>query len=217
MDTPSSGRLDAIGRAKYKLCQAELALSCLRQVPEQIALDMRRTRPISNPDLRLDMFFFSCLGLCKSAFNIIKNGQGGRYKGAIKSWRMNVLDDAGRTQFDRMMKLRDIDVHQGQSDGKALGAMIPIERSTDDDAWIYQQQTNYAALGIRPTPAEHKNPDGSTVSSFDGLQSSMCLYIEIAGKTWEASNACERFIALLSQLIDSVDAENAPPLGETTM
>jgi hypothetical protein len=202
-----------MGRARYKLRQAELALHHLRQVPEEIAADMRRARPVSNPDLRLDTFFFSCLGLCKSAFNIIKDGRGGRYKGAINSWRENVLDDPGRTQFDRMMKLRDIDVHQGKSDGKALAVMIPIERSSDDDAWIYQQQTNYAALGISRQATEFENPDGSKVSSFDGLQSSIHLYIEIAGKTWEASNACERFIAQLRQLIDSVDAANAPPLG----
>jgi hypothetical protein len=41
----------------------------------------------------------------------------------------------------------------------------------------------------------------------------MCLYIEIAGKTWEASNACERFIAQLKQLIDSVAAANVPALS----
>jgi hypothetical protein len=126
---------------------------------------------------------------------------------------MNVLDIPGRTQFNRMMNLRDIDVHQGKSDGVTLGAMIPIERSNDDDAWMYQQQGNNAALGIRPTATEHKNPDGSTVSSYEGLQGSMCLYVEIAGKTSEASNACERFISQLNQLIDSVAAAIVPPLG----
>jgi len=45
------------------------------------------------------------------------------------------------------------------------------------------------------------------------LQSSFCLYIEIAGKTWEASKACERFIAQLNQLLDSVAAANVPPLS----
>jgi hypothetical protein len=146
-------------------------------------------------------------------FNIIKNGQGGRYNGAISSWRINVLDDAGRTQFDRMMKLRDIDVHQGKSDGKALAAMIPIERSYDDNMWMHHQQPNYAALGISRPVTEHDNPDGSKVSSYDGLQSSVCLYIEIAGQTWEASNACAGFIAQLSQLVDSVDAADVRPLG----
>jgi hypothetical protein len=136
MDTPSSSSLDAIGRTRYKLRQAELMLHHLREVPGKIAVDMRRARAIENPDLRLDTFFFSCLGLCKSAFNIIKDGQGDRYQGAINNWRKNVLGDTGRTHFDRMMRLRDIDVHQGKSDGKALGAMIPIERSSDDDAWI---------------------------------------------------------------------------------
>jgi hypothetical protein len=126
---------------------------------------------------------------------------------------MNVLDHTGRTQFNKMMKLRDDDVHHGRSDGKTLATMIPIERSSDDDVWMYQQQPNYAALGISRTVTQHKNPDGSTVSSYDGLRASMCLYVEIAGETCEASNACERFIAQLGNLIDEVEAANVPPLS----
>jgi hypothetical protein len=213
MNTPSSSRPEAIERARYKLRQAELALLHLRQAPGEIAVDLRRARPINDPDLRLDTFFFSCLGLCKSAYYIIENDQGRLYKDAIHSWRMNVLDHKGRTQFNRMMNLRDIDVHQGRSDGKTLATSIPIERNYDDDAWMYQQRPNYAALGISRPVTEHRNPDGSTVSSYDGLQSSVGLYIEIAGKTCEASNACERFIAQLSQLIDAVSTANVPPLS----
>jgi hypothetical protein len=126
---------------------------------------------------------------------------------------MNVLDLKGRTQFNKMTKLRDIDVHHGRSDGKALPTMIPIEHSSDDDSWMYQQQPNNAALGIRRTATQHKNPDGSTVSSYDGLQASMGLYVEIAGETCEASNACERFIAQLGNLIDEVEAAKVPPLS----
>jgi hypothetical protein len=213
MNTSASDRHEAIERAKYKLRQAEIALSCLRHIPIEIAADLRRARPISDPDPRLDTFFFSCLGLAKSAYYIIKDDQGGRYRDAIHSWRMNVLDHKGRKQFNRMMKLRDNDVHQGRSDGKALATLIPIERSIDDDGWMYQQQPNYAALGISRPVTEHKSPDGSTVSSYDGLQGSMGLYFEIAGETCEASNACERFIAQLSQLIDAVSTANVPPLG----
>jgi hypothetical protein len=55
---------------------------------------------------------------------------------------MNVLDIPGRTHFNRMMNLRDIDVHQGKSDGKTLAAMIPFERSSDDDIWMYQPPPN---------------------------------------------------------------------------
>lgn len=211
MDTPSSTQPDAIERARYKLRQAGLALGYLRQVPAEIALDKRRARPLSIPGIRLDTFFFACLGLSKSAFNIIRNGQGGCYKDAISNWREQVLDDTSREQFDQMMKLRDMDVHQGKSDGKALAAMIPMERGSDDDAWMYQQQSNYAALGISRPVTEHENPDGSKVSSYDGLQGSVCLYIDIGGQTWEASKACERFITQLRQLVDSVAAAIVPP------
>jgi hypothetical protein len=213
MDTPSSAQPDAIERARYKLRQAELALSYLRHVPAEIALDMRRARTPSNPDIRLDTFFFSCLSLSKSAYYIVENDQGRRYKGAIYSWRMNVLDNPGRTHFNRMMNLRDIDVHQGRSDGKTLATLIPFERTSDDDTWMYQPPPNYAALGISRPITEHNNPDGSKVSSYDGLQGSMSLYVEIAGQTWEAAKACERFIAQLTSLIDAVGAANVPPLG----
>lgn len=186
-----------------------MARHYLRHVPTEIAADMRRARSISDPDLRLDTFFFSCLGLAKSAYYIIKDDQGGRYRDAIHSWRMNVLNHKSRTQFNRMMTLRDNDVHRGRSDGKTLPTMIPIERS-GDNGWMYQ---NYAPLGISRPVTEHKNPDGSTVSSYEGLQGSMSLYVEIAGEICEASNACERFIAQLSSLIDAVEAANVPPLG----
>ncbi len=117
MDTPTSGRLEAIERARYKLRQADMALRYLRHVPTEIAADLRRARPISDSDLRLDTFFFSCLGLCKSAYYIIRDEQGSRYKNAIHSWRMNVLDHRGRTQFNRMMTLRDNEelLHYGRS------------------------------------------------------------------------------------------------------
>lgn len=212
MDTPLIGRLEAMERAKYKLRQADMALCYLRHVPTEIAADLRRARPVSHPDLRLDTFFFSCLGLAKSAFYIIRDAQEGRCRDAIHSWRMNVLDQRGRTQFNRMMRLRDNDVHHGRSAGKTLATLIPIERSSDD-AWMYHQRSNYAALGISRPVTEHKNPDGSTVSSYDGLQGSMCLYVEIAGETCEASNACEQFITQLSHLIDAMGAANVPPLG----
>ena len=211
MDTPPSDGLEAVERAKYKLRQAGMALGYLRCVPTEIAADLRRGRPISDSDLRLDTFFFSCLGLSKSAYYIISDDQGGRYRDAIHSWKMNVLDQKGRTQFNRMMKLRDKDVHQGRSDGKTLATLIPIERG--HDAWMYQQQPNYAALGICRPVTEHTNPDGSTVKSYDGLQGTMGLYVEIAGETCEASNACERFINQLSQLIAALSAANVPPFG----
>jgi hypothetical protein len=91
--------------------------------------------------------------------------------------------------------------------------LIPFERTSDDDTWMYQPPPNYAALGISRPITEHSNPDGSKVSSYDGLQGSMSLYVEIAGQTWEASKACKRFIAQLTSLIDAVGAANVPPLG----
>jgi hypothetical protein len=205
----------AIERARYKLLQADLALRYLRTMPKEIAADLRRGRPINDPDLRLDTFFFACLSLAKSAFYIVEGDQGGLYEDAIHSWRMNVLDLKGRTQFNRMMKLRDIDVHQGRSDGNTLGTMIPFERSVDDDTWMYEQRPNYAVFGISPPVTQHINPDGITASSYDGLQGSACLYVEVAGETCEASNVCERFIAQLSQMIDAIVAANVPPLSRT--
>jgi hypothetical protein len=138
-----------------------MALIYLRQVPAEIATDLRRARTINHPDLRLDTFFFGCLGLAKSAFQ------------------------------------------------KTLAAMIPFERSNDADTWMYQPQQHYAAVGIGRPVSEHKNPDGNIVSSYEGLQGTMCLYIEIASETCEASSACERFMGQLSSLLDVVGLERA--------
>jgi hypothetical protein len=212
MDTPPNGQLDAIERARYKLRQADVALHHLRHLRTEIAIDQRRARPHSDPDLLLSTFFFSCLGLAQSAFYTIMDEHERSSKDAIQGWRKNVLGELGCRQFNRMMKLRDNDVHHGRSDGKTLPTMIPVERSSDD-AWMYQQRPNYAALGISRPVTEHENPDGSTVSSYDGLQGSISLYIEIAGETCEASNACERFIAQLRQMIDAVGAAIVSPLS----
>lgn len=212
MSSATAEHRSAAERAKYKLRQAEIALGYLRRVPLEIAADLRRPRPVSDSDPRLDTFFFACLGLAKSAYYIVRDDQGGRNKNAINSWRLNVLDHKGRTQFNRMMRLRDNDVHYGRSDSKALSTLIPIERR-GDDAWMYQQQANYAALGISRPVTEHKNPDGSTVRSYDGLQGSMSLYVQIAGEICDASNACERFITQLNHLIDTVSVAKAPPLS----
>jgi acetylornithine deacetylase/succinyl-diaminopimelate desuccinylase-like protein len=112
-----------------------------------------------------------------------------------------------------MMNLRDIDVHQGRSDGKTLATMIPIEPVGTEGRWRDQQRPNYAIFGIAPPLTEHKNPDGGIVSSVDGLQGTMCLYVTIAGKTSEASNACRQFLDQLTSLIEALEAANVPPLG----
>jgi hypothetical protein len=207
MNAPSSAPLGAIERARYKLQQAHMILGNLLEVPAQIAIEMRRARQVSNPDIRLDTYFFACLSLAKSAYYIIEGDQGGSYEDAIHSWRMNVLDYKGRTQFNRMMKLRDIDVHQGKSESEMLGTMIPMEPRPD--AWL----SNNAALGIPRHATEYKTPDGSTASSYDGLQGTQSLYIWVAGDRCEGSKACERFISQLSQMIAAVEAANVPPLG----
>jgi hypothetical protein len=202
MDSAAGNDLQTVERAKYKLRQANIALSYLRLMPAEIAADLRKARAVCNPDPRLDTFFFSCLGLAQSAFYIMQDGQRGRYKTVIRDWRSKRLDQTGRAQFNRMMALRDNDVHHGRSEGKALATLIPVVRSTIEDAWMYQQSPNYAALGITRPVTEHKNPDGSIVSSFDGLQGSIGLYVEVAGEICEASNACERFITQLTQMIE---------------
>ena len=190
-----------MARAKYKLRQAELVLCYLRNVPTEIAADLRLGRSTDHQDLRLDTFFFSCLGLAQSAFYIIDNPL---HKDAIHRWRMSALDSRGRAQLNKVMNLRDTDVHHGISEGRTLPAMIPIERSSD--GWMYQQRPNYAVFGISPPATEHKNPDGTIVSSYDGLQGTMQLYVDVDGEPLEASNVCERFIVQLGSLIEAIEA-----------
>jgi hypothetical protein len=201
VSTPQHNQPDELARAKYKLRQADLSLCYLRSVPTEIAADLRRGRSADEQDLRLNTLFFSCLGLAQSAFYIINTGP---YKDAIHNWKMSALDSRGRAQLNRFMELRDTDVHHGISEGRTLAAMMPMERS--NDAWMHQQRQNYAVFGIRPPATEHKNPDGTTVSSYDGLQGTMQLYVDVDGETLEASNVCERFIAQLGSLLEAIEA-----------
>jgi hypothetical protein len=101
----------------------------LRAAPEAIAADMRRGSPAFSHELLLDARFVSCLGLAKSTHNIVKDAECGRYRDTIRLWRTTALDDKERTQFNRMAKLRDIDVHHGLSHGGALATFIPARVS----------------------------------------------------------------------------------------
>jgi hypothetical protein len=51
------------------------------------------------------------------------------------------------------------------------------------------------------------------VSSYDGLFGTMALYVDVAGETCDAANACERYIRQLRQMIDAVSTGNAAPLS----
>ena len=69
-----------------------------------------------------------------------------------------------------MAKLRDSDVHYGETDAEALPTMVEAEVNEG-----FTQRSNAALFGPRPM-TEHKNPDGTTVRSVYGLQhrSSLC-------------------------------------------
>jgi hypothetical protein len=85
MEPSPSGQLDAIERARYKLRQADVALHHLHHLRTEIAIDQRRAHPLRDPDLLLSTFFFSCLGLAKSAFYTIMNEHGRSSKDTIQS------------------------------------------------------------------------------------------------------------------------------------
>jgi hypothetical protein len=196
-----------LNRARYKLRQADLLLSHLRGVSEEIALERRRAGSGHDYRLPLDTFFFACLGAAQSVFYIVDKSRAPNFKAAIAKWKRTALDEGGRARFNKMMDLRGRDVHYGEVTGEALAKMIEMK----DTGSMYGQHYNAALFGPQPL-TEHVNPDGEPVRAR-ALQGSVGLYVDIAGARYEATTVCAHF---LDQLRDMIRAAEASVPKEST-
>lgn len=185
--------------AKYKLRQAEILLAHLRTVPREIALAQRRASSGLDYQLLLETYFFASLGAARSVYFILFKTGGLKFKDVESDWRNRSLDQTEKTRFNKMLYLRDRDVHFGDVSGEALATMI----ESDDIDSMYVQHN--AAIFGPAALAEHVNPDGSTVRAR-GLQSSVGLHIDIGDKKYEAATACAHFIQQLRTLIAATEA-----------
>ena len=185
-----------IKRAEYKLRQADVLLTYLRQQSKDIALAQRRASFAEEDGrLRLDTFFFACLEAARIAYFIPGNA-GPRWSTVLDAWKADPSAKDNVTRFDAAIHLRSQDVHHACAPSEALRTMIPNE----DHGSAFGEHYNAAIFGPRPVTT-HTQPDGTTVMSYKGLRGSMGLYVDLAGKRYEGAPACAAFIAQLRALI----------------
>jgi hypothetical protein len=195
--SPAPSAASKLERASYKLRQAEVLNQQLRSLDEEIARSQRNAGGLDHR-LLLDTNFLACFGAVQAVYYILYDKAREFepcFQTRIADWRNGALDAEGRAHFNRLMNIRDRDVHFGEVPGEALAKMIPIS-----DQGSFYEYRNPGIFG--PNPAtEFVNPDDKTVSGRRGLQGSVGLYITIGGKRCEATDACDHFIAYLQGLI----------------
>lgn len=194
MDDATNSKL---AKARYKLRQAEVLRQQLRSLDGEIARAQRGTASSLDHRLLLDTNFLACFGAVQAVYYILYDKDRDFepcFQAQMADWRARILDNDGRAHFNRLMNIRDRDVHYGEVPGEALAKMIPLP---EQSFFEYRNQSIFS-----PSPVtEFINPDDKMVSGRRGLQGSVGLYITIGGKRCEAADACDHFIAYLGALI----------------
>jgi hypothetical protein len=169
---------DAISRAEKKLRQADFFIGHLVTLAVQ-----HRT-----PEF-MEFYLSAALTAAQSAFYVLRDGAGRAFEKQHKRWRRTRTQEE-RTFLNRMIRLRDDDVHAGTMKATSLDKFVT--------AHSFHRVMTFDAPG--EAMIEEKNPDGSTVRG-PALGTVPTLYIDHAGKRIEATTACQQFIALLSDLV----------------
>lgn len=167
---------EVIARAEKKLRQAEHFVPVLRDYA------MRR------PEERMEFQVSATLTAAQSAFYVLRDHHRATFQREHQHWRQTRTADE-RAFLNRMIKLRDDDVHFGELDATSLNA--------------YVDATTVPGVTIMGSPdafVEMENPDGQKVRAT-ALMGVQALYIDHAGQRIEATAACRQFIALLRDLV----------------
>jgi len=190
--------------AEKKLRQAEFFLGYLDAASRDTAY--QHGNPLDGGE-RLEFFFSACLSAARSVFYVLEKNGGTKFKETQRRWRAEVLkEDVERFKFNRMVRLRDGDVHFGTIGAEALQKWVEEDwRNQNRSSYYYQPDVYNAALfGPRPV-IEEVNPDGATVRATV-LRGSVGLYIEQHSQRVEATTACREFISQLRSLLHAVKA-----------
>jgi hypothetical protein len=172
--------VDIAGAAK-KLRQAWFFSQWLERASEEMA----------DPE-HLEFHFSACLTAAQSAYYVLDETGGATFKRVQKRWRSRLLE-AQRSDFGKMIGLRDDDVHRGSTGAEPLPKVI-AERPT-------AQQMFFGADEV----VEMENPDG-TKAKGSALRGALGLYIEQQGRRVEATVACREFIEDLRSLLEEMKA-----------
>jgi hypothetical protein len=182
--------------AEKKLRQAEFFLHHLVQASAEMKA--------GHPTEPLEFYFSACLTAAQSVFYVMDGTGKAIFTSTEKNWR-NSLPERERSEYWRMIRLRDDDVHLATTDAESIPKYV-----TDDASRFampqYQFLAHNAALfGERPF-IEEVNPDGTKVRGHI-LRSAIGLYMNRRdGSRIEAASACRQFIDQLRSLLDAVKA-----------
>ena len=185
-----------IDRAEKKLRQAEFFLGHLRG----FAIPGRS-------DESMEFHLSASLTAVQSAFYILRDYNRSTFQRELHFWRQTRSDEE-RAFLNRMMSVRDTDVHFGTLDATSLHTYIDARRAPGVMVWA-------------PPDAfvEMQNPDGTMVRG-PSLMDVRAPYIEHAGKRIEATTASGQFVALLRDLVERFKQKavtsKAGPQGAST-
>ena len=169
-----------IADAEKKLRQATFFLGHLQRAPkEMLGRD-------GNPE-HLQFYLSACLSAAKSVYEVLKKTSGTTMREVERQWREK-LPEPGR--FDRMMKLRNRDVHLASTEAESLPKYIPEDSS------------RYMVFGNMRLD-EMENPDETKVSG-SAFRGTFGLYLKQQGRRVEAATACREFIDQLGSLLEAM-------------
>lgn len=167
---------EAIERSEKKLRQADFFLGHLR----------RLTTP-GRVNESMEFYLGASMTAAQSAFYVLDDNVSA-FKQEHRCWRKARNED-DRGFLNRMIKLRDDDVHQGMVDATVRHTYVDAARVP-----------GVKVLAHPDASVEMQNPDGTTIRA-PVLMGSDTLYIEHGDRRIEAAVACQRFIALLRDLV----------------
>jgi hypothetical protein len=169
---------EVTARAEKKLLQADFFAGHVVNITGPRLLPMH-----------MEFYLSASLTAARSAFYIVRDHGGGVFRLAQKSWR-RAHPPADMDFHQRMIDLRDEDVHHGNVDATSITKFV--DARTIPGVQIFGNPID--------AMVEETNPDGRRVRA-QALATVLTLYIDHAGKRIEAATAARQFTALLWKLI----------------
>jgi hypothetical protein len=146
----------------------------------------------------LEFYFSACLTAAQSAHYVLKKAPGRQYTHIKEKWLKERNDPEG-VRFDRMIQIRDDDVHLGTTGATPLPKYI--EEDQRSNPYMVQNYNDETLFGL-PVVPEETNPDGRKVSA-PILRGTVGLYLDHDGvRLVEATTFCRDFIGLLRSLLE---------------
>jgi hypothetical protein len=136
----------------------------------------------------MEYYLSASLSAAQSAFCLMRDFGHPLFGPAQRAWR-RAHTPTDMVFHQRMIDLRDDDVHEGTVDAKTENTWV--------DACKFKGVTVFAPPYAM---VEKTNPDGNVVRA-PALAAVPSLYIEHDGKRLEAGGACRKFTALLWDLV----------------